>query len=204
MGEVFSGSDSDGFDTTLILFRPSALIYFNTEHWITRKHQKFIPLDQYWFVTFAFAIESATNKSIPIVMFAIGDGIYGPVDFTTTYDEVAARNNFTYNTEGGPVTVEVESRAVLAKIRRSVGARTLTFSMFAINWVLTLGSVAIAVVALLRRGEVNDGVAFLPITIILSIPTIRSLYVGSPPYGTPLGMHQNCSAILSRIDTVLY
>jgi len=152
-------------------------------------------------MTFAFVVESSTNKSIPITTFAVGDGDYGPVDFTTTSVELETRNNFTYNTEGGPITVEVESRAVLATTRRSNNARVLTFAMFAINWILTLGSVAIALVSLLRRGEVNDGVAFLPVTVILSIPTIRGLYVGSPPFGTPIGMHQNCSALLSRIDT---
>ena len=63
--------------------------------------------------------------------------------------------------------------------------------MFTINWVLTFCSVAIALVVLRRRGEVKDGVAFLPVTVILSIPTIRSLYVGSPPFGISLGTRQN-------------
>jgi len=135
-------------------------------------------------------------------MFAVGDGDYGPVDFTTASVEVETKNNFTYNTKDGPVTVEVESRTVLATTRRSNNARALTFSMFAINWILVLGSVAIALMVFARRGEVKDGVAFLPITVILSIPTIRVLYVGSPPFGIFIGMHQNHPAPLPRIDAV--
>ena len=151
----------------------------------------FMPLDRYRFTTFAFVVERTTNKSIPITMFAVGDGDGGPVDFTTTFVEVETRNNFTYNTPDGPVTVEVESRTMVATTRRSNNARALTFSMFAINWILTLGSVVIVVVVFMRRGEVKDGVAFLPITVILSIPTIRVLYVGSPPFGIFIGMCQN-------------
>jgi len=173
LGEIFSGLDSGGFDTTLIPFSPLALISFNTEHWMTIGNGSFMPLDRYHFTTFVFVVKSTTNKSIPITMFAVGDGFDGPVDFTTASVEVETRNNFTYNTEDGPATVEVESRMVLATTRRSNSARALTFSMFAINWILALGSVAIAFVVSIQRGEVKDGVAFLPVTIILSIPTIR-------------------------------
>ena len=201
LGEISSGSDLDRLDTILVLFSPPGLIYFDTEHRMIPKDQNFIPLDQYSFTTFTFIIESSTNKSIPITLFAVGDSVDGPVDFTTSSSEVETRNNFTYSTEGGPVTVEVESRTMLATTRRSKNARALTFSMFAINWILTLGSVAIALVVFRRRGEVKDGVAFLPVTIILSIPTIRSLYVGSLPFGIDLGMHQNLPDPLPMIDT---
>ena len=203
LGEIFSGSDSDsdGFDTTLALFSPMALISFDTEHWMIPGNGTFMPLDRYRFTTFAFVVERTTNKSIPITMFAVGDGDGGPVDFTTTFVDVETRNNFTYNTPDGPVTVGVESRTVLATTRRSNNARALTFSMFAINWILTLGSVAIALMVFARRGEVKDGVAFLPVTVILSIPTIRGLYVGSPPFGIFIGMHQNRPIPLPRINT---
>ena len=200
LGKISSGSDLDGLDTILVLFSPLELISFDTEHRMIPDNQSFIPLDQCYFTTFAFVIESSTNKSIPITLFAVGDSADGPVDFTTTFFEVETRNNFTYSTEDGPVTVEVESRTMLTTTKRSNNARALTFSMFAINWILTLGSVAIALVVFRRRGEVKDGVAFLPITIILSIPTIRSLYVGSPPFGIVLGMHQNLPDPLPRID----
>lgn len=104
-------------------------------------------------------------------------------DFTTTFVEVQTRSNFAYDTKYGPVTVEVDSRTALATIKHSNCARALAFSMFAINWILTLGSVGITLIVFKRRGEMKDGVAFLPVIVVLSTPTIRGLYVGSPPFG---------------------
>ena len=169
------------------------------EHRTTTGKQYLAPFDGYSFMASAFIVERATNKSLPIAVFAVGDA--GPADFTTTSVDTPTRNNFTYDTEDGPATVEVESHTISAKVRHSLRARTLTFSMFAINWVLTLCSMAVALIVFRRQGEVKDGVAFLPITVILSIPTIRSLYVGSPPFGIVLGTCQNRPTPPQRVYT---
>ena len=146
------------------------------------------PLDKYDFTVFVFAIEKATNKSIPITTFAVGDA--GPGDFTTTSETVQSRNEFTHDTEGEPVTVEVGSYTTHVQVKHSIRARALTLSMFAINWVLTLCSLVITMIVANRR-EVKEGLALLPITMILSIPAVRSLYVGSPPFGILFGTHRN-------------
>ena len=139
-------------------------------------------------MAFVFVIEKATNKSVPIVTFAVGDT--GPGDFTTTSVEVPTWNKVTYDTEDRPTIGEVESRTVFTTVKYSTRARALTFSMFAINWVLTLCSVTIASIVVRRRGKVEVGVALLPISVILSTPAIRNLYVDSPPFGIFLGTHQ--------------
>ena len=56
-----------------------------------------------------------------------------------------------------------------------------------INWALALGSTYVTVVVVVRRDKVHDGVLLLPVTIILTIPTLRGLFVGSPPFGIYLG-----------------
>ena len=168
------------------------------KHRITTGDQYLTPLDRYNFTAFAFVIEKATNKSVPIATFAVGDA--GPADFTTTSVDVLTRNNFTYGTEDGAATVEVASHTISTKVEHSTRAQALTFSMFAINWVLTLCLVAIPLIVFRRQGEVKDGVAFLPITVILTIPTIRSLYAGSPPFGIYLGTRQNLLALSPRVD----
>ena len=155
------------------------------------------PLDQYEFTVFAFAVEKATNKSVPIAVFAVGDA--GPGDFTTTSETVPSRNEFTYDTGNGPVTMEVGSYTTFAKVKHTTRAQALTLSMFVINWVLTLCSLVITVTVADRR-EMPSGVALLPVTVILSIPAIRSLYVGSPSFGIRLGTHWKCTAPLHRID----
>ena len=94
-------------------------------------------------------------------------------------------NNFTYDAEGGQATAEVKSYTIFAGIGRSVPARGLTYSMFTINWILTLSSIITTSIMFNREGEM--AMALLPITVILTIPAIRNLYVGSPPFGIYLG-----------------
>jgi len=115
------------------------------------------PLDKYDFTVFVFAIEKATNKSVPIATFAVGDA--GPGDCITTSKTVPSTNMFAYDTEGGPVTAEVESYITHVQVKHSTRARALTPSMFAINWVLTLCSLVITMIAANRR-EVREVLPF--------------------------------------------
>ena len=153
------------------------------DHNIASGIQYFAPNDWYSFSAFAFAIDKATNTSVPILTFEIGSA--GAGDFSTNSDVIPSRNNFTYNAGSGPTTIQVDSHTLDAGIGRSVPARALTYSMFAINWVLAVCSIITTSVTFDKGGEI--GVAFLPITVILTIPTIRNLYVGSPPFGIFLG-----------------
>ncbi|KAF9643625.1 hypothetical protein BDM02DRAFT_3263997 [Thelephora ganbajun] len=162
-------------------FRLHSLFSFGNEHSIEIGDQYHTPFDSYTFSAFVFAIERDTNKSIPITSFLVGDT--GPADFTTTSSWVPSVNKFTNDTQAGSTIVEVESSTLFAEIRHSTRAQALTISMFAINWVLTLCSMVITSIVFNWWGEVRDGVALLPVTIILSIPAIRNLYVGSPPFG---------------------
>ena len=147
----------------------------------------YAPFAQYNFAAFAFVIDKATNKSIPITVFAIGDP--GPTDFDMRSTEVLAHNNFTYNATGGPATVEVESHIMLGTITHSLHAAALIFLMFLLCWGLCLWSMYIAWTVSRRGLEAKDGVAFLPITLIFSVPTIRSIYMGSVPFGVFLGTY---------------
>jgi len=117
-------------------------------------------------------------------------------------ETVPSTNEFTYDTEDGPVTVEAESYTTFAEVKYTTRARALTLSMFVINWVLTLCSLVVTVTVADRR-EMPSGVTLLPVTTILSIPAIRSLYIGSPPFGVRLGTHWNRATPHHRIDIAL-
>jgi hypothetical protein len=159
---------------------------FTMEHNLgVLNNEYFAPDDSYRFLTFALAIEAATNRSIPIDRFSLIDT--GSGDFSVTGGGVPTTSNFTYDTEDGPTTVEVPSYLIQVTIGRSTRARALTYSMFAINWALTLCSMITTSLVFNREREVKDAITLLPITVILAIPTIRSLYVGSPPFGIFLG-----------------
>jgi len=184
----------------LLLPSPPEMVSFDVEHRVTMGSQYATPFDQYNFTVFAFAVERATNKSVPITLFAVGDA--GPADFTTTSESVPSSNWFTYDTEDGPVTTKVESSTTFAKVEHSTRARALTLSMFLINWVLTIFSMIITAIVT-SSSEVKGGVALLPFSVIFTIPTIRSLFVGSPPFGILFGTHQSYTAPFPwMIDTV--
>jgi len=176
------------------------MVSFDREHRVETGDRWCTPFDHYKFTASAFVVEATTNTSIPITL-AVGDAGPGdPSDFITRYKSESTTTVFTYDTGNGPVTVEVESRTVQARVKRVARARALTLSMFAINWVLTLCSVAIAMNVVIKE-KAKDGLDILPVTIILSIPAIRSLYIGSPPFGIYLGTHCNYAKPLPRIDT---
>jgi hypothetical protein len=172
---------------------------FNMDHPLgVSNDEYFAPEDQYSFTSFAFTIDKATNESIQTAQFTVVD--WGTGDFSTAVGGVPTTNQFTSQAAGGPTTVQVESHTLY--VSRSTRARALTYSMFGINWVLTLCSIITTSLTFDRERKVKDMIALLPITFILAIPTIRSLYVGSPPFGIRLGAHRNRAAPLQRIDIV--
>ena len=105
-------------------------------------------------------------------------------------------NQFTYNGKGGPTTVTVESYMMFPTFERSRRGQALIYFMFSINWIMTLCSIITTSVIFNREGQVKDGVALLPITVILAIPAIRNLYPGAPPFGIYLGTHQTRTVLL--------
>ena len=154
----------------------------------------YAPQDWYSFSTFAFVIDKATNKSIPIIAFIVFNT--GPGDFSTVSKMVPGRIEVPGNVS---TTAVVGSKTLFAKIKRPVTALALTFSMFAINWVLTIFSIIATLVA--SQWESDAGIALLPITVILAIPTIRNIYSDSP-FGVFLGTCREGTLLLSRRLTV--
>jgi len=163
----------------------SASIYFPTSG---RRHlfdqQLTAPFDDYILNAFVFVIDKATNESVHITRFAAADPLN---NFVTFSRDTETTNKFTYETGNGTVTVDVESRALLVTISRSVLARSFTMCMLLVNWALTVGTVYITLVLLIRREKMSEAVLALPITVVLTIPAIRNLFVGSPPFGILLG-----------------
>ena len=92
-------------------------------------------------------------------------------------------NEFTYDTGHGTVTAQVESRALDLRVHRSVLAQAFTMCMLLVNWALTIGTLYVTLVMLVRRERISEVVLALPITVVLTIPAIQALFVGSPPFG---------------------
>jgi len=99
-------------------------------------------------------------------------------------------SEFTYDSGNGLVTTEVESRVLQGEITRSTIAKAFAIYLFLVNWTLTVGSVYITALVASRMLEANSVIAAFPFSAPLTIPTVRSLYIDSPPLGTSVG--QSC------------
>ena len=147
-----------------------------------------IPFQRYSFNAFVFAIDPTTNHSFHIVTFGVFDTVG---DFVIRSHDVADTSEFTYDSGNGLVTTEVESRVLRVEITRSAIAKAFAIWLVLVNWTLTVGSVYITALVASRMLEANSVIAALPFSAPLAIPTVRSLYVDSPPLGTSIG--QSCA-----------
>ncbi|KAF9785341.1 hypothetical protein BJ322DRAFT_825903 [Thelephora terrestris] len=157
---------------------------FNMELDALNSDQYYFPEDGCLFGAMIFVLDEATNKSVPIIDLELGS--FGPGDFSTESFMQEASLKIVYDAGSGPTAEWVQAYHIYVAIRRSLRARAITYSMFMINWILTFFSIITTSVMFNRRRGIKDSVALLPITVILTIPAIRSLYVGSPPYGIHL------------------
>jgi len=157
---------------------------FEVDHRLGFTVQETAPFDVYLIQAFAFAIEKTTNKSVPILTFSARDG---PDNFVLSSGDYPMNNHWTYNSGTGPTEVVVESSLIEITVKRSQLAQAFTVCLLLINAALTVGSVYVTLLVIVRREGVNDAVLLLPATTILTIPALRSLYVGSPQFGMYLG-----------------
>ena len=161
-----------------------ALNTFDVVHSIDFLASDRAPFDSYLITTLAFVIEKATNKSVPIIRFTAGAA---PNGFIVSSTEEPVVSNFNYDSGVGPATMEVPSSVAVITIERSQLARAFTMCLLLLNSGLAIGSTYVMLLVFFRRDELDSGVLLLPVTIVLTIPTLRSLYPGSPPFGIYIG-----------------
>ena len=164
-----------------------SLTVFDVEHGVDFFNSDMAPFDSYSFSVFVFVIDKDTNTSVPIATFAAGEA---PDNFVISSSELLATSSYTYDSGTGLTTIGVDSRVVSIAAKRTVFARGLTMCFLLVNWTLSIGSIYIMFIVVFRKQKINDAVFVLPVTIILTIPTLRSLYAGSPPFGIYIGMSE--------------
>ena len=155
-----------------------------------------VPFQHYSFRALAFAIDPTTNRSVHVVMFGVLDILDG---FVIRSHDVADRSKFTYDSENGLVTTEVESRLLQGEITQSATSKAFAFCLFLANWALAVGSVHITALVAFRKLKANSVIAVLPFSALLAIPAIRSLYIGSPPLRVSIGKSYVPSFLSFRI-----
>jgi len=143
----------------------------DTRHWFDQPI--LAPYDDYVLDVQAFVIDTATNQSLPILKLSAAD----PTDNFYAYGQVDWDTESTFN--GGRVL----SRHLQMRIKRSFLSKIFTIMLLLVNWLLTAGCLRITLLSVIGHKDMGEGVLLLPITVILTIPALRQLYVGSPPFG---------------------
>ena len=159
------------------------LTAFQFNHTIDYNAPGMAPFDTYILNAVAFVIDRTTNEPVPIIQFATDEG---PDNFAVSSNNYSTISAYDYS-PGIPPT-PVSSKVIQITVKRSHLARAFTMCLLLVNIALTLGSSYVTLVIFFKRDEdVHDGVLLLPVTIILTIPALRNLFVGSPPFGIYLG-----------------
>lgn len=129
------------------------------------------PFDFYHSGADFFALNANDNTSLPIILAVFAEPVN---NFAPQSTETA-----TQSLVNGTL---VQSRNTVLGLRRTVNAKMYTFLLFIVNWALTL--LVAYITMLVHVGEkLGEGIVVLPLTIILTMPTIRGLFVEDPPFG---------------------
>ena len=157
---------------------------FKMDHDLKTNTWDTVPFDIYGFTVNAFVIEKATNKSLHVHTSTAGEGVSG---FTISSVEQQIETTWTPELEIGRTTIGVQSSSITIIVERTRLVKAFTVCLLITNSALTICSAYVTLLVVTRRERMNDAVLFFPITVVLTVPAIRSLYPGSPPFGIYLG-----------------
>lgn len=130
------------------------------------------PFDFYHSGAAFFVINTNDNTSLPITRAVFTDPVN---NFAPQSSETAS-----HSVVNGTL---VQTRFTALGLRRTTNAKMYTLILFIVNWGLTL--LVAYITLLVHLGEnLGEGLIVLPLTIILTMPTIRGLFVENPPFGT--------------------
>lgn len=155
-----------------------AINEFQTTHlieissWNGLDQQYGYPFDTYYLGSSVTARRSDTNESLPILT-------YHPVDSTNNFAPYVLEDTDTFTEPNGTA---VHNRYMRMEFSRTSFTQFFVMSLFIVNWSLT----AIVLYITLSANEGNDvgeSILLLPLSVIVTIPGLRALWVGAPAFG---------------------
>ena len=153
---------------------------FQTEHllevtgWHGQDQQYAYPFDTYILGTIFQAFLSGTNTSVPVLFLRI-------IDATSSFQPVYTLDVDvrTLSLNGSEI---VHARGLQYSFHRVALSQLFVMVLFIVNWLLTAVVVYIAVSAY-DGLPMSEGVLILPVSVILTIPALRALWVDAPAFG---------------------
>jgi hypothetical protein len=170
-------------------------VRFNTEHRIgsgTKRgysEQLVIPFDRYSLHAFVAAIDPTTNLSVDIAQFVVTAPLGG---FEIVSPEMDTSKSTPY----------LVLRSLSAVIKRSKISQMFTLSLALFNWFLTIGMIYATILVIFGKIEANSTVAFMPFSMMLTIPVVRGLYADSPSLGASFGTLRIRQLVSSSFDSL--
>ncbi|EKM55382.1 uncharacterized protein PHACADRAFT_93717, partial [Phanerochaete carnosa HHB-10118-sp] len=158
-----------------------ALNQFQTTHlielssWNGLDQQYTYPFDTYYLDSSIIALSSDTNESLPLLT-------YHPVDSTDNFAPSVEEDSATTVMNNGTV---VQSRFMRMRFSRTAFTQFFVMSLFLVNWALT-GVVLYITLSANEGNDVGESILLLPLSVIVTIPGLRALWVGAPAFGKSL------------------
>ncbi len=167
-----------------VCYSVQATVEVQTEHllevtaWYGQDQQYAYPFDTYVLDTYFQALDPATNTSLPTLFVRIADAT------NNLQPQLGRIGNAQIHTNK-PIVDNSTATAgfgVQYLFHRTVLSQLFVVVLFVVNWLLTAVVVYIAVSAY-EGLPLSEGVLFLPVSVILTIPALRALWVGAPDFG---------------------
>ncbi|KIP09502.1 hypothetical protein PHLGIDRAFT_18603 [Phlebiopsis gigantea 11061_1 CR5-6] len=180
-------------DTTVAYVQ--ALNQFQTTHlieissWNGLDQQYAYPFDTYFLDSSVVALNPNTNESLPVLA-------YYPVDVTNNFSPYVQEDSGTKTSINGTMA---QSRFMRIEFRRTAFTMFFVMSLFTVNWALT--AVVLYITLCGNEGmEVGESILLLPLSVIVTIPALRALWVGAPSFGLLL---DSCGMFLQMVIVAL-
>ncbi|KAI0829623.1 hypothetical protein BC628DRAFT_1416671 [Trametes gibbosa] len=179
--------DSNGF------FYVQATSEGQTDHllevtaWYGQDQQYAYPFDHYFLDTYFQALDPSTNETVPALFVRIADA--------TNNFEPELVHNENVRTVKPIVGNATSALGVQYVFYRTVLSQLFVMVLFIVNWLLTAVVVYIAVSAY-DGMPLSEGVLILPLSVILTIPALRALWIGAPAFGLLL---DSCGTFLQMV-----
>ncbi|KAH9847631.1 hypothetical protein C2E23DRAFT_863263 [Lenzites betulinus] len=175
------------------LFYVQATVEGQTDHllevtaWYGQDQQYAYPFDIYYLDTYFQALDPSTNATIPTLFVRIADA--------TNNLEPKLVHNDNIRTVKAIIGNATSAFGVQYMFHRTVLSQLFVMVLFVVNWLLTAVVVYIAVSAY-DGMPLSEGVLILPLSVVLTIPALRALWVGAPAFGLLL---DSCGTFLQMV-----
>ncbi|CAL1704824.1 unnamed protein product [Somion occarium] len=132
------------------------------------------PFDGYQMETTFIARDSDTGQTLPILGARIVSSTNN-MNFFLRYDRATVQ----YNTTSGETS---SSRTMELALGRNGFTKAFVVTLFIVNWALTAVCAYITISATVGD-NLSESIVVLPLSVILTIPALRALWIDAPAFG---------------------